>query len=345
VKLLGVNLTPIVVKHILSLENLRGKSYAVDANNYLYQFLALVRMPDGTPLKDSRGNITSHLAGLISRTTRLMHDYNLDMIFIFDGKPPDLKKFELSKRREVRETALKEWEKALEVRDYAKSFSKAVVSSRLTQPMVSDAKRLLELLGVPCVQAPSEAEAQAAYMSSNGSVWASSSKDYDSLLFGALRLVRYLTLTGKEYLPSKKAFRQLKPELIVTEELLDRLKISHTQLIDVAILIGTDFNQGIKGVGPKKALELVKSYGKLEKMPSNILSKLSPNFNDVREIFAKPEITSDYKLGYGKLKDEELYHFLCDERNFSRKRVETAVTRMKEFYSRKEELGLDKWLT
>lgn len=341
---MGVNLTPIIVKHILSLEELRGKSYAVDANNYLYQFLALVRMPDGTPLKDSRGNVTSHLAGLISRTTRLIHDYGLDMIFVFDGRPPYLKKLELSKRKEVRERALKDWEKALEAGDYPTAFRKAVVSSRLTQPMVNDAKRLLELLGIPHVQAPSEAEAQAAYMASNGSVWAASSKDYDSLLFGASRLVRYLTISGKEYLPSKGTFRPLKPELIIMDEFLDHLKIDHAQLIDLAILIGTDFNQGVRGIGPKKALELVRRYEKLEDMPRDILSKITTDFNDIRTIFMKPEVTTHYKLGYGQLKEEELYHFLCSERNFSRNRVETAVVRMKEIYSRKREAGLDEWL-
>jgi len=203
---MGVNLTPIIVKHVASLRSLRGKSFAIDANNYLYQFLALIRMPNGTPLRDSRGNVTSHLAGLIFRTTRFLNKYGFHLVFVFDGKPPELKMAEITKRREVRDKALDEWRKALEAGDYATAFSKAVVTSRLTQPMINDAKRLLDLLGVPYIQAPSEAEAQAACMASNGSVWAASSKDYDSLLFGASRLVRYLTITGKEYLPSKDTF-------------------------------------------------------------------------------------------------------------------------------------------
>lgn len=341
---MGVNLTPLIVKQVVSLRSLRGKSFAIDANNYLYQFLALIRMPNGTPLRDSRGNVTSHLAGLIFRTTRFLHEYGFHLVFVFDGKPPELKIAEITKRREVRDKALDEWRKALEAGDYATAFSKAVVTSRLTQPMINDAKRLLDLLGVPYIQAPSEAEAQAAYMASNGSVWAASSKDYDSLLFGASRLVRYLTITGKEYLPSKDTFRPLKPELIILQELLKHHEITRNQLIDIAILIGTDFNQGVKGIGPKKALKLIKTYGQLENLPNEISSKLSGRRNEVRKIFMEPKVTQNIRLEYGELQEEELYRFLCQERDFSRNRVETAVRRMKEFYSRRSQTELGKWL-
>jgi flap endonuclease-1 len=259
-------------------------------------------------------------------------------VFVFDGKPPELKKVEITKRRGVRDKAFDEWKKALEAGDYATAFSKAVVTSRLTQPMVNDA------MGIPYVQAPSEAEAQAAYMASNGSVWAASSKDYDSLLFGTPRLVRYLTITGKKYLPSKKTFRPLKPELILLEGLLKHHKITREQLIDIAILIGTDFNQGAKGIGPKKALKFTKTYGQLENFPSEILLKLSTDYNRIREIFTEPEVTQNYRLEYGLLQEEELYHFLCEERDFSRKRVETAVQRMREFYSKKTQAELGEWL-
>ena len=159
---LGVNLTPIIIKKIIGLEALRRKSLAVDANNMLYQFLSLIRTPDGTPLKDSSGRITSHLAGLMFRSTRLIHDYGIDLVFVFDGKPPELKEREIVKRRRVREKAKKEWERAVRAGDYATAWSKAVMTSRLTKSMVSDAKRVLELLGIPLVQAPSEAEAQTA---------------------------------------------------------------------------------------------------------------------------------------------------------------------------------------
>lgn len=341
---MGVNLTPIIAKKIIKLESLGGKSLAVDANNMLYQFLSLIRTPDGTPLKDSNGNITSHLAGLMFRSTHLMHNYNINLIFVFDGKPSPLKYREISKRHEVREKATKEWKKALEAGDYATAFSKAVMTSRLTRPMVDDTKQLLRLLGIPFVQAPSEAEAQTAYMAMKGDVWASSSRDYDSLLFGTPRLLRYLTISGREFLPSRGISRPLKPELINLDKLLSHHILSREQLIDIAILIGTDFNEGVKGIGPKTSLKLLKEHGGLENLPDNIRSKISKHYEEVRKIFLSPQVTSDYTFQYGHLHEEKVYEFLCDQRDFSKKRVETAIQRMKKFYSKKKQIGLKKWL-
>jgi len=333
-----------MIKKILRLRNLRGRSFAVDANNELYQFLALIRMTDGTPLQDSDGNITSHLAGLMFRSTRLICDYNIRLVFVFDGHPPELKQREIVKRRKLREKATKEWKDALKTGDKNKVFSKAVMTSRLTRPMTEDAKRLLELLGIPFVQAPSEAEAQSAFMAFEGDVWAASSRDYDSLLFGASRLVRYLTISGKEFLPSKGIARPLKPELINLSNFLSHHGIIREQLIDIAILMGTDFNKGVKGVGPKTAVNLLKKYGKIENMPSDIRSKIeSQNFEQVRKIFLDPPVTSNYTLDYGNLHGDGLMDFLCGQRDFSRQRVETVIQRMKKFYASMKQTELEKW--
>jgi len=344
---LGVNLTPIIVKTVLSLDDLRGKSFAVDANNYLYQFLSLIRMPDGTPLQDSHGNITSHLAGLMFRSTRLIHDYNIDLVFVFDGTPPQLKQHEITKRREQREKATQEWKKALQKGDYATAFSKAVMTSRLTQPLIEDAKHLLSLLGIPFVQAPSEAEAQGAYMAIRGDVWAANSKDYDSLLFGAPRLLRYLTISGREFLPSKGISRPLRPELITLNEFLDSCNITREQLVDMAILIGTDFNEGIKGIGPKTALSLIQKHGEIGNLPVEIKSKIeTQDYEAVRRFFQQPQVTSDYTLRYTEVDEDELYHFLCDQRDFSRDRVETVTQRMRAFYKKsKRQTELRDWFT
>ncbi|MEM2916877.1 MAG: flap endonuclease-1 [Candidatus Bathyarchaeia archaeon] len=340
---LGVNLTPLVVRHVLGLEDLRGKSFAVDANNFLYQFLAVVRLPNGTLLKDSKGNITSHLVGLMFRSTRLMLDYDVDLVFVFDGKPPELKAREILERRKLREKAFLEWQKALEAKDYTTAFSKAVMTSRLTEPLIQDAKTLLGLLGIPFVQAPSEAEAQIAHMAIKGDVWAASSKDYDTLLFGAPRLLRYLTITGKEFLPSKGVARPLKPELIVLQEFLSHHQISREQLVDLAILIGTDFNEGIKGIGPKTALRLVKEHGKLENMPEKIVSKLPSNYDEIREIFLQPKVTDNYAIQYGTLQEDKLYEFLCEKHEFSKQRVGKVIQRMKNFYSKRKQSKLSQF--
>ncbi len=343
---MGVNLTPIMIKKILNLEKLRGKSFAVDANNTLYQFLALIRMPDGTPLQDSNGNITSHLTGLMFRSTRLICDYNIRLVFVFDGQPPRLKQREIMKRRKLREKATKEWKTSLEAGDYIKAFSKAVMASRLTRPMTEDAKKLLQLLGIPFVQAPSEAEAQTAYMAFKGEVWAASSKDYDSLLFGAPRLVRFLTISGKEFLPSKGIARPLKPELIKLSSFLSNYGITREQLIDIAVLMGTDFNEGIKGIGPRTAVNLLRRHGKIENMPPEIRSKIKrQNYEEVRKIFLQPPVTSNYTLNYESLNEDGLTDFLCDQRDFSQQRVETVIQRMKEFYANKKQAGLEEWFS
>jgi flap endonuclease-1 len=342
---LGVNLTPIILKRTLSLDDLRDKSLAVDANNYLYQFLALIRTRNGTPLKDKKGNITSHLAGLLFRSARLIQDYGIKLVFVFDGKPPKQKEQEIIRRRERREKALTEYNQALKKGDLATAWSKAVMTSRLTTPLVDDAKRLLVLMGIPFVQAPSEAEAQTAFMAKKGDVWAASSKDYDSLLFGAPRLLRYLTIYGREFYPSKGTSRPLRPELMELERILIYYGITRQQLIDVAILVGTDFNQGIRGIGPKTALKLIKKNESIEKLPTDVKSCLTEDFIDVRKIFLVPPITDDYSLDYHEMQEEALIHFLCEERDFSLENVKTVIDRMKKFYTDKKQWRLEKWFS
>ena len=305
------------------------KSLAVDANNMLYQFLSVIRLPDGSPLKDSRGNITSHLTGLAFRTTRLIADYGILPVFVFDGKPPILKAGEIEKRDEIRKKYALEWREALEKRDYAKAFSKAVMTARLTRDLVDDAKLLLRLLGMPYNQAPGEAEAQCAYMAIKGDVWAANSRDYDSLLFGAPRLVRYVTISGKEFLPSKGISRRLRPELIELAELLLHHGITREQLIDLAILIGTDFNSGIRGIGPKKALKLIRQYRSLDQLPKDLRSQLPRNYEEIREIFLQPSVTDNYHLAYEDVNEEGLLRFLCEEHDFSQVRVEKLIERMR----------------
>ena len=326
---MGVNLTPIVLKQTTSLEGLRGRSFAVDAFNVLHQFLALIRTREGRPLKDPEGRVTSHLVGLVFRTTRLVADYQMSLVFVFDGVPPRLKRGEVEKRRALKKRAEAEYAEAVEAGDLATAFSKAVQTGRLDSDMVGDAKRLLDLLGVPWVQAPGEGEAQAAHMAARGDAWAASSRDYDSLLFRAPRLVRYLTIQGQEWQPSKGRARRLEPELIELEALLGYHGIARGQLVDLAILVGTDFNQGVKGIGPKTALKLVKQHGNLERMPEEVREKLPDSLDEIRRIYLEPEVTDGYTVEEGPLKEAELFSFLCDERGFSRERVEAVVDRMK----------------
>jgi len=338
---LGVNLTPIILKSLTTLDALTGRSFAIDAFNVLHQFLALIRTREGRPLMDRDGRVTSHLVGLTFRTTRLISDYRMRLVFVFDGRPPRLKRAEVEKRRSLKRKAEEEYREAVEAGDYATAFSKAVQTGRLNSGMIEDSKRLLDLLGVPWVQAPGEGEAQAAHMAYKGDVWAASSRDYDSLLFGTPRLVRYLTIQGQEWLPSKGRARRLEPEVIDLSDFLRNNGIDRGQLINLAILIGTDFNQGIKGIGPKSALKLVREYGTLENMPNEVRKHLPDVIDEVRSIFLEPQVTDDYSVTMSQVQGDSLISFLCDERDFSRKRVEGIVRRLQQAEKQK---SLRDWL-
>jgi flap endonuclease-1 len=318
---------------------------AVDGNNMLYQFLSLIRTQDGVSLRDSQGRTTSHLTGLLFRSTRLMLDYDLRFVFVFDGPPHPLKARVLAERRAVRERARTEWSEALRRHDFQTAWSKAVMMSKLDQPMIDDAKRLLSLIGVPYVQAPREGEAQAAFMTSRGDVWAASSRDYDSILFGSPRVVRYLTISGREFLPSKGVSRALKPELIELSSFLGYHGITYKQLVDLAILIGTDFNEGIKGIGPKTALKLIKCHGSLEALPYDLREKVPHDLETLRNIFLRPVVTSQYSTLQRPADDKGLLTFLCSERGFSQERVEVALARLKRISQRTPESGLGHWLS
>ena len=326
----GVVLTPIITKDVTQLAELRGQTLAVDGNGELYQFLALIRLRDGTPLKDSKGRITSHLSGLFYRTTRLMSEHALKLVFVFDGAPPILKAREVEKRRAVKKKYEEDHAAAVARGDMAEAYSKATMTSRLTRDMVAEARELLRLMGVPTVQAPSEGEAQAAHMAATSpAIGAAASKDYDSLLFGAPRLVRFLSISGKEFLPSQGTFRPIVPETIVLEQLLQGWGITRELLVDLAMLVGTDFNEGIKGIGPKKALALVQRHGRIENMPAEICDALgdAEMIDAVRRIFLDPDVSDEFDVQQREPDLDGIVRFLCDEREFGRDRVNAAIER------------------
>ncbi|ALM75226.1 flap endonuclease-1 [Thermococcus barophilus] len=337
---MGVQIGELVPRKEIEIENLNGRKIAIDALNAIYQFLSIIRQRDGTPLMDSKGRITSHLSGLFYRTINLM-EAGIKPAYVFDGKPPEFKKKELEKRAEAREEAEEKWQEALARGDLEEAKKYAQRASTVNEQLIEDAKKLLDLMGIPWVQAPSEGEAQAAHMVSKGKVWASASQDYDSLLFGAPRLVRNLTITGRRKLPGKDVYVEVKPELIVLEEVLKELKIDREKLIELAILVGTDYNPGgIKGVGPKKALEIVR----YSKDPLKKYQKMSDvDLYAIKEFFLNPPVTDDYKLAW-KMPDEEgILKFLCDEHDFSEERVKNGLERLKKAIRAGKQSTLESW--
>ena len=342
---MGVNLRNLVPKTTVKLVDLSGKSIAIDAYNALYQFLAIIRQPDGTPLKDRSGRVTSHLSGLLYRTSNLV-EMGIKPIYVFDGVPPALKETEIKRRMKAKKEALVRYEQAVKEGRIEEARVYAQATSRLKDYMADDSKRLLDLMRIPWIQASSEGEAQAAHLVKRGDADYCASQDYDSLLFGAPRFVRNVTISGRRKLPRKKVYIEVVPEIVELEQVLKECGITYEQLIDVGILIGTDFNpEGIKGLGPKTALKLVKEHGSLENALPHIKNAEFPaEPQRIREIFLHPNVTDNYKIEWKEPDAESVINFICRERDFSENRVRKALEKMRKGAEElKGKTTLEKW--
>ncbi len=340
---LGKLIPPSVRKQV-ELSQLAGKVIAVDAYNALYQFLASIRQPDGTPLMDSKGRVTSHLSGLFYRTINLL-EHEIWPVYVFDGKTPEMKLMEIARRKKHREEALERWLKAMERGDREEARKYARRALFLTSEMVEDAKRLLTLMGVPWVQAPADGEAQAAYIARKGDAWAAGSQDYDALLFGAPVLVRNLAITGKRKLPNREEYVEVKPEIIELDAVLKALRLrDRSQLVDLAILLGTDFNpDGVPGIGPQKALRLVHEFGSIENMLNTVLRNVEFPVDPlkIKEYFLNPPVTDNYRIEFKDPDERGIFQFLCDEHDFSRDRVARGIERLKRALTKRKKTRLD----
>jgi flap endonuclease-1 len=326
---MGVDLGELFQKEPSSFDDFRDRVIAIDAHNVLHQFLSIIRLRDGTLLKDSEGKPTSHLSGLLYRTANLI-EANIRPIYVFDGEPHPLKAKTLAERKERKQRAEKEWKEAVEAGDLETARMKAQQTSRVTDEIIQQSKKLLDALGIPYVQAPSEGEAQASYMVKQDDAYAVGSQDFDCLLFGSPLLVRNLTSSGKRKLPSKQAYVKVHPELIRLQPNLKSLGIIQEQLIDLAILIGTDFNDGVKGIGPKKGYNLIKKAGTLENVLATGEQPDVPTIAEIKEIrsiFLHPKVTDAYSLKWSKPDNETVLHILCDQHQFSRERIEPVLAK------------------
>jgi flap endonuclease-1 len=339
---MGVQLGDIIPKKEVELTLLSQKKIAIDAYNNLYQYLTIIRDKlTGEPLKDSKGRVTSHLSGLFYRTINLI-EAGIKPCFVFDGEPPVFKKQTLEKRKEMKEEAEEKWKEALEKGEKAITYAQA--AAVLTDEMVEEAKTLLKVMGIPVVQAKSEGEAQCAFMCKKGDVDFSASQDYDSLLFGSPFLVRNLSITGKRKLPKKEVYIEIKPEIIELKNVLESLKITHDQLIIIGILVGTDYNpEGIKGIGPKKALELVRKYNTLENVLKHVEWGFEISAEEIFEFFKNPPVTEDYKLEWKEPDKEKIIKFMVDEHDFSLERVEKALEKLISTFTKGQQSSLQAW--
>ncbi|MEN3048551.1 MAG: flap endonuclease-1 [Candidatus Caldarchaeales archaeon] len=339
---LGDIIPPDAVEEV-ELEFFRGKSIAVDGYNTLYQFLSIIRGPDGRPLMDSKGRVTSHLSGLFFRTVNLL-EVGAKVVYVFDGEPPQQKLETIRKRLEAKREAAAKYEEALKAGDLEAARKYAAQTATLERYMVESATRLLDAMGVPYVFAPSEGEAQAAHMARRGKVWGSASQDYDSVLFGSPRLVRNLSIIGRRKLPGRREYVEVRPEVVYAERLFSALNVTREQLIDVAILVGTDYFGGVKGVGPKRALQLIREHGTAEAALRHLGTEPAVDIGEVRRLFLEPAVTDEVRLEWRPLDQERVKRVLCDEHDFSEERVEKALKELLERQRRTSGMtSLDQW--
>lgn len=323
---MGVDLTDLVEPEEIAFAEMNDKTIAVDALNTLYQFLSIIRQRDGTPLKDSQGRVTSHLSGLFYRTVKLF-EKNIDVVYVYDGESPELKAKESAQRRKQREEAREEWQRLKDEGKIDEAFTKAQQSAEINDDMLRESKKLLDAMGVPYVQAPSEGEAQAAHMNASGDVWAAGSQDWDLLLFGADRMVRNLTITGKRKVPNKQEYREVVPEKIEAERVLDELGITREQLVWLGILAGTDYNPGgVTGIGPKRGLDLVRAYDEFDALleDEKVDWEHDADPHLIRDLFMDPPVT-DTDFDVSDPDEDRIIEVLVEEHDFSEDRVRSKL--------------------
>ncbi|HJN56391.1 MAG: flap endonuclease-1 [Candidatus Woesearchaeota archaeon] len=340
---MGVAFKGIIVSQETDLDFFKNKIIILDAHNILYQFITTIRGRDGSQLMDSKGNITSHLVGLFTRTANLMQR-GIKIAFVFDGKPPELKQKTREQRKKLKLDAERKFQEAKKRGDEEEMKKYASRTSRLTKDMIEESKKLISSMGLPVVQAPSEGEAQASYMVKENHGFAVGSQDFDSLIHGATRLARNLSVAGRRKKGNTIGYETIKPELIGLSENLHNLGIDSDQLIALSIIIGTDYNPGgIKGIGPKNALKLVKKH----KNDFDSLFKevkwddfFQFSWEEVYYLIKKMPVTDDFKLGWGNVKKDELYKLLVDKHDFSEQRVNSTLQKINNGTAKKQQKSL-----
>ncbi|MBU0959592.1 MAG: flap endonuclease-1 [Nanoarchaeota archaeon] len=345
---MGLNIRDIISRKEIELSDLNGKTLCVDAFNTLYQFLTTIRQPDGTPLMDDKKRVTSHLSGLFYRNISLLSE-GLRLVYVFDGKAPKLKGKTHAIREGVKDLARERYEEAKQKEDLEGMRSYSSQLARLNDEMIEESKELLEAMGIAIVQAPSEGEAEAAHLAKNQDIYASASQDYDSLLFGAPKLIQNLTLAKRRRTYS--GWIDVKVEIIELEKVLNFLEIDIDQLICLGILVGTDYNpRGIPGIGQKKALEIVKKYKQpvliFKSVEEKLLSLSEEDrfvWQDIFELFKRPNV-EDSIIEFGKVNENKIKEILVERHSFSGERVDKQLEKLRELKEKKKQKGLEKWL-
>jgi flap endonuclease-1 len=339
---MGVDIKALLIREKTNLESFSSKIIAIDAYNAIYQFLAIIRGPEGLHLTDNKGRVTSHLTGLLYRNVNFL-SIGIKPVYVFDGKPPSLKTAEIQRRKLGKKEATIKYEKSKAIGDFESERKYAQQKPSMQDTMVEDSKHLLDLFGIPYVQAKADGEATAAYMNKTGMAYAVASQDYDSVLFGAKKLVRNFTNSGRRKLPNRNTYIDIEPEMISYQKSLDALGITGEQIIDIGILVGTDFNpDGFERIGPKTALKMIKEYGKLEDIPKIQDELKEIDYRQIRKIFLQPDIQNIGEIEFKDTDYSGIVDYLANERSFSQERVQSSLNRLKKCLEKRSHT-LDQW--
>jgi flap endonuclease-1 len=340
---MGLQISEIITKKQIQFSDLKGKIIAVDAFNAIYQFLTTIRQPDGTPLKDSKGNITSHLSGLFYRNIKLITE-DIKLIYVFDGEAPELKGKTKEKRLEAKKLAKEKYEKAVSEENIEEMGKYAKSEVHLDEKKIKESKELLEAMGIAVIQAPSEGEAQASYLVEQDFGYAVASQDYDCLMFKAPLLIQNLSMSRKRKTIS--GYKEVFPQIIKLDEVLKELGINQEQLICLGILCGTDYNPGgVKGLGPKKSLIIVKECKTKEKIFDAIgkdkYEKYELNFNwkEIYKEIAEPNIKKNIKIEFPKINKDKIREILL-KYEFSEERINSQLAKLDELKKAKQQKTL-----
>ncbi len=339
---MGTAIGDLISTEKIELSELKNKVIAVDAHNILYQFLSSIRGPDGRPLMNAKSQVTSHLAGLLYRTSNLV-ELGIKPVFVFDGKPHPLKKETLEKRHAIRMQAKREMEAAIEAGDLAKAKMMGARAVSLDKDMIAEAKEAMAYLGFPVIEAKQEGEAQASWMVQQKMAYAAATQDYDALLFGCPLVIRNMAVTGKRKLPYRNAYINVEPEKVELEQVLKENEINRPQLIWIGMLIGTDFNEKIPLVGPKKALKAVQGKKNFEDVLRGLKTEVNYEWEEVEDIFLHPSVHEIKSTPETKMDRDKAIAFYCDKHGFDHVRVTNALNKIEKKPEDDNQSTLGKW--
>ncbi|TPX57175.1 hypothetical protein PhCBS80983_g04040 [Powellomyces hirtus] len=324
------------------IKNYFGRKVAIDASMSIYQFLIAVRQQDGMQLTNEAGETTSHLMGIFYRTIRMVEN-GIKPVYVFDGKPPALKADELTKRLEKRTEAQAGLDAATEAGDTENidKFSRRTV--KVTKEHNMECRKLLKLMGIPYIEAPCEAESQCAALARAGKVYAAGSEDMDTLTFGTPILLRHLTFSEARKMPIAE---------IHLDKALEGLGMTMNQFIDLCILLGCDYCDSIRGIGPHRAVALMKEHGTLEKVLASLDPKKYPvpetwEYKQARELFRKPDVIDPdtIDLNWEQPDEEGIVEFMVREKNFNEERVRNSVQKLSKLLKQGTQGRLDSFFS